>query len=762
MTIMNKTRTRMAKAPAALSLGLLLTSCSNSHPPPADIIGIDQATGSPTVIASPGGGGTSVRYDGRVRPAMDKSTGRMIEQIGAAPAPSVHHAPTPGVATEDGEGVTLNYLEADIREIVRQVLGDILKVNYTIVPGFQGQATIQTSHPLKREELLPTLQTLVSQAGGTMIYQNGLFRIGPSGDDTVIPPVVDPENTGIGSQVVPLRYASAKQLAAVLQPYVGDGAKMLADAGRNVIVVNGSLSARSSLVDLIRVFDVDALAGQSYALFPVKSGDPSKVATDLQHAMQIDAEGPLAGAISVVPIEQANAIMVIAKQKSYLDRAQRLISQIDTMSDEAGRSLHIYHLRNVQAMDIQPVLQRAINPPSGGAGETTPAPGSTPPTGEAAQTNNNGIGGMGVGGSGQAGLPAANGPLTAGQTPGLGGQQQVNSTTGGTGLPGTNENQADLGQELTGGAAKGPQIIADTKSNTLVVVATEPEYAKIEAAIRRLDVMPMQVLVEVTVAEVTLNNKLQYGTQFYLHSGSNQATLSNAVSPNSTAMSGQTPTSSLFPGTLAPNFPGFAIARTASSIQFALEALKAVTNVRVVSSPRLLILDRQQAKLQVGDLVPTISQTATSVVTSNSVIANSVQYQQTGVILAVTPQINTGGMVTLDINQQVSQVVNTTTSNIDSPTFQQRQVSSKVVVRDGETISLAGLISDNKSVGNSGVPWLNEIPLLGHLFSSQTNSDVRTELIILIAPHVVYDEHDARALTQELRRKLASPASLVE
>jgi general secretion pathway protein D len=278
--------------------------------------------------------------------------------------------------------------------------------------------------------------------------------------------------------------------------------------------------------------------------------------------------------------------------------------------------------------------------------------------------------------------------------------------------------------------------------------------------------MPMQVLVEVTVAEVTLNNSLQYGTQFFLHNGSTQATLSNATSsPTSIGSTSGTNSSlnpQLFPGTLAPNFPGFAIARTASSIQFALQALKSVTNVRVVSSPSLLILDRQQGKLQVGDMVPTISQTAASVITTDAPIVNSVEYQQTGVILAVTPKINSGGLVTLDINQQVSQVVNTTSSTINSPTFQTRQIASKVAVRDGETISLAGLISDNKSVGNSGLPWLNDIPVLGHLFSTQTNSDVRTELIVLLSPHIVYDEHDARALTLELRRKLAAPSSIAE
>jgi general secretion pathway protein D len=351
------------------------------------------------------------------------------------------------------------------------------------------------------------------------------------------------------------------------------------------------MSARASLVDLIHVFDVDYLAGQSYALFPVKSGDPAKIATDLQHALQLDPEGPLAGAITVVPIEQANAIMVITKDRSYLDRAQRLIAQIDRVADDAGRSLHIYHLKNVQAMDIQAVLQRAINPPSGGAGDTTPAPGNLPPTGEAAQTTTNGISG-GFGGGQTPGVGQnAGSPLGIGGASPQGGSQTFGQGAASGSSQTASAPQPDLGQEVQGGSAKGPQIIADTKSNTLVVVATEAEYSKIEAAIRRLDVMPLQVLVEVTVAEVTLNNSLQYGTQFFLHNGSTQATLTNAQSSSPTSVG---PTNeSLFPGTLAPNYPGFAIARTASSIQFALEALKSVTTVKVVSSPRLLILDHQ-------------------------------------------------------------------------------------------------------------------------------------------------------------------------
>jgi general secretion pathway protein D len=325
----------------------------------------------------------------------------------------------------------------------------------------------------------------------------------------------------------------------------------------------------------------------------------------------------------------------------------------------------------------------------------------------------------------------------------------------GTGATGVNTPPApptpDVNQQQAGAQALGPQIIADTHSNTLLVVSTDAEYAKIEPAIRRLDVMPMQVLIEATVAEVTLNDTLEYGTQFFLAHQGNRAILTNAQSPSTVNMGDKNLT--LFGSTMASNFPGFAIARAIGSTQFAIQALKEVTNVKVISSPKLLVIDRQQARLEVGDLVPIISQTAESTFTAGAPIVNSVQYQQTGVILTVTPRVNAGGLVTLDIDQSVSQVINTTSSSINSPTFQQRKVTSRVAVQDGETISLAGLIQDNRTEGNTGIPFLNEIPLLGHLFSTKTNKDERTELLVLLTPRVVYDQQQARALTEELRNK---------
>jgi general secretion pathway protein D len=748
-------RLRASLMPSALILiSLLLAGCGtlfhHSHRSSASKAPRPAATMVATAEAARSPVEAQTRVNGLIKPAPSPDRGPVVVERGREG--TVGAPPSHSFVSRDGD-ISLNYVDADIADIARAILGDILKVNYSIDSGFHGQATIHTSRPLRREELLPTLQNLVRQAGGTIVYQNGVFRITAADNDTVIAPLVDGASTTLASELVPLRFASAKQLASVLEPYVGEGAQILADPTRNVLVVTGSAPARQNLIDLIRVFDVDYLAGRSYALFPVKTGDPAKMVSDLQAALELDSGGALAGQLSIIPVEQANAIMVIAQQPIYLDRAAHLIAQLDRVRQSAGRNLHVYYLRNAQAADLQPLLQQAVNPPAsgGGTGGET-APGNLPPTAEparvssAAGTTSGAAQTAGVTGTGGTGQTAA---LTAGAT-----QNATPPLQSGT----------EASAPQVAGAPNGPQIIADLKNNALIIVATESEYATIEAAVRKLDVMPMQVLIEATVAEVTLNDSLQYGTQYFLTHHGYQATLTNAQSATPTFID-PTATSpitngALFPGLLAPAFPGLAIAKTGGSAQFALEALKSVTDVRVISAPKLLILDNEEARLQVGDLVPTITQSATAVTAAGAPVVNSIQYQQTGVILLVKPRVNSGGLVTLDISQEVSNVIATTTSTINSPTFQQRKIESKIVVQDGDTISLAGLISDKSQDGKQGIPVLQDIPVLGALFSTRDRSTARTELLVLITPHVVYDQSDARALTEELRSKLA-PSTLV-
>ncbi len=293
------------------------------------------------------------------------------------------------------------------------------------------------------------------------------------------------------------------------------------------------------------------------------------------------------------------------------------------------------------------------------------------------------------------------------------------------------------------------RIVPNAQNNAVMVYGTPEEEDTVVAMLRKIDILPLQVRIDATVAEVTLNDALQYGTQYYFKQGGLNGALTAAFNTS-------------IPGFSLGSISGFGLGGSNGNAQFAISALQAVTDLRVLSSPQLLVLDNQTARLEVGDLVPYLTTSSQGTLVAGSPVINSIAYQQTGVILNVTPRVNGGGLVTLDISQEVSEIDPTVTSTtgINSPAFSNRNVQSRVVVHDGQTIGLAGLIQDSLSKGNTGFPILKDIPVLGALFGQQNNNRVRTELLILVTPHVLYDQRDARSLTEDLREHLSGAAAV--
>jgi general secretion pathway protein D len=307
-------------------------------------------------------------------------------------------------------------------------------------------------------------------------------------------------------------------------------------------------------------------------------------------------------------------------------------------------------------------------------------------------------------------------------------------------------------------------ITADETNNALVVLATPREYAVIQDALRQLDIAPVQVLLEAAIAEVTLTNDTQFGVQYFLNGGHNQGVLTQGATVPLTTTSSVTGVTSPL-ANIAASYPGFSYMYTnGASIQIILNALDSITHVEVISAPEVMVLNNQLASLEVGDQVPILSGEAQSTVDADSPVVNSVEYLDTGIILKVTPRVNRSGQVMMDISQEVSGVDTNASSQstIGSPTIQQRKIDSSVSVADGETVALGGLFSDQRSTGTSGIPLLDRIPLIGNLFSNHDNSHNRTELMVLITPHVVNNPEKARAVTNELRKKLPAVQSLFD
>jgi general secretion pathway protein D len=636
-------------------------------------------------------------------------------------------SPPPGAAanaaTKGGDAasdVTLNFSGADIRDVINAVLGETLKLNYVIDPEVQGPVTFNVSRPVSRDEVLSTLEAVLNSRGATMVQSDGIIRVmplrGKDGKPTAAPPLGSgPAAQALGqhTEVFPLRFVGATDMQHLLEKVLPAGQPIAADDKHRLVLIQGSPSELQLAEDTVKVFDIDQLSGTSMALVPLRNADPAAIVDELRNIFSATRKEADSDAIRFMAIGRLNAVMVISRSGRYLDEARSWISRLDRVQDLTERRVYVYNLQYAKAVQIGEKLQglltnldikfRSPSAPGGSDGLAPAAPGFEGPAGAASAKPL----------SGPDALPP---PGTAAPPP--------------PPVPGAAPQPA--GQSETG-----VRIEADEAHNSLLISANARDYELIRQVLAGIDVPPLQVLIEVTVAEVDLNDNLNYGVEYFINSGKTNSFLT---------------TSSASTSGISPVVPGFNLSWVAGNFapKAVLDMLSDVTQTKVISTPQLLVLSNETARLQVGDVVPIITQTATSTVTNNPSIVNNITYKETGVVLEVTPRVNSGGFVTMDVNQSVSNVVNTTTSQIDSPTFQQRRLTSTISVKSGETILLGGLIQQNDNREASGIPILHDLPGVGPLFGSHTNGAGRTELIMLMTPHVISNDADSRSLTTKI------------
>lgn len=613
--------------------------------------------------------------------------------------PTVTATPT----TPSGDEVVLNFEGADIREVAKTIITDILRETYIIDPRVQGTVNLHTSKPIPRSALLATLETVLRMNGAAVIREEGIYKIVPSAAaprGSVTPQLGSatvPLPSGYSIQIIPLQFIAAKEMAKILEPYAPEPGAVRVDELRNLIILAGSERERKHMLETIQIFDVDWLAGMSVGLFTLQSADVKTVYPELEKIFGDKAQGPLAGVIRLVPIERLNGILVITPQPKYLEQAQIWLERLDKSGGTGAGRLYVYPVQNGNAEKLAALLNQLFS----GKKTTTR---TTPPPGLAPGTTPAEIRGVTLQPPG-APLPPPQAAATA-------------ASGDGVALP----------TDVT--------VIADKDNNALLILASASDYEKIETALRKLDVVPRQVLIEVTIAEVTLTDNLSLGLEWLFNRYGNTGTLDmGAVG-------------------LAPLVPGFSLVRKINGeTRGVLNILGEDANVNVISSPHVMVHDNQTAKIQVGSRVPTLSSTQSLAGTTTGII-NSVQYLETGVLLSVTPHINAGGLVTMEIQQEVSDATATRTSGIDSPTIRKRAAQTTVTVQNGETIVLGGMIKDDRSFNSSGIPLLSQIPLVGALFGSQSVVDSRTELVLFITPKVASNNQQARQITEEFRKKV--------
>ena len=673
--------------------------------PPAKLA----TTASPSVV--PTGPATVAATDPLRETARTYlGTGNFVNQ--KPPAPSASTGP---------EEFTLNFEDLDIRQIVQYILGDYLKEFFTIHPQTSGKATIRTSKAVSKQDLLPILEGLLRDAGQVMLKEEGMYKIRPAalGIKGSVSPILGgvdkPLPTGYTPLVVQLKYVGVTDMARILLPYQADPASVQQDAIRNLLTITGTQRELRHLLDIIELFDVDFLAGYSIGLYPL-STDVKALGGDLDRIFGAGAQSPLAGIVKYIPIERLNALLVVTTQPRYLEEAKKWIERLDKGGGVAGGlRLNVYPVQHGKAEKLAQLLSEVYGNKQGGSTAPALAPGQRPA---------------------QITTPTAPGSPVAPQTPLQSALQSLVSFAGG-GV----------------GVSKDVRIIADNDNNALLILASPSDYETIQSALRQLDVPRRQVSVEVLVAEVTLNDELKFGIEWFVNARNNTTGALRTAADGSTSVLPILPNvaAGIDPRSLISAVPGLQLINLGpgGDIRAVLQALGKDGRSKTISTPRVMVLDNEKASINVGSQI-SVDTGASSGVTTGGTVVTTRQYISTGVILSVTPRINAGGRVTLDITQEVSSPIGTGAN----PNISTRKAQTVLTVSSGDTIPLAGLIQEFDATASSGLPLLSKIPLIGGLFGTQSLTKTRTELVILITPTVVTSSEDARAVTDEIRKKL--------
>jgi general secretion pathway protein D len=591
------------------------------------------------------------------------------------------------------EGTTLNFVNADIKIVAKAILGDLLKLNYQIAGNVQGTVTIQTSQPLQRDAILPAFEQALSL--------NNLALV-KSGDTYKITTLDEAEKS---SSITPILFGRGESA-------IGYGVEVVPLKFVNATQMQQLLTP---LLPNAGMLQVDATRNLLFV-----KGTQAERATILDNIALFDVDWLKGMSFALYSPQNIDGRELARELQEVVGGAsgplQGLVRFVPI------ERLNALLLISTQAQYLDELLKWTQRLDVPGQGSDRRIMIYRVQHGRAADLASVldkalSLGGASLGGgAGATGPPP--GPPTSSGTPDL----PITRADAGISL-------RDLGDA---------NITADDIDNALIILASPKAYETIRSALVQLDTEPLQVLLEAAIAEVTLTDKLRYGVQY-------------ASQPNDQS---RVVFSSSASEAIAGLLPGLTYTFNNADIKIVLDALSSLTKVEVLSSPQVLVLNNQTATLQVGDQVPIVTEQAVSTITSGAPVVNSVRYQDTGVILKVTPRVNDGGLVMMDISQEVSSVTTTTSSAIDSPTIQQRKINSTVAVQDGETIAIGGLITSNKTRGKQGIPLLQSIPGLGGLFRATNNEDDRTELIVLITPHVIANTERARAVTEELRAKL--------
>ncbi|MFL2916852.1 MAG: type II secretion system secretin GspD [Thalassobaculaceae bacterium] len=567
--------------------------------------------------------------------------------------------------------LSVELTKVDIKQAIKIILGDILKLNYVLHPNVRGLVTLRTVRPITKTQMLGLLDAVLEAHGLMAVHGDGIVQIIPSSSkkDAKVTHLLKQTKDGFGVEVIPLTNIPTGKMLKLLAPVVEKDDVIDLPGMNNLLLISGIKKQRITIKKLIELLDVDAMASQYVAIVSLRNTRPEVMISELEQILSPRGNG----LVRFTPIKRLNALMAITPNQKLIETVNLWIARLDKTKDADERRLFVYFVKHSDATALTETLKGVF----------------------------------------------------------------ASSVRHRRGILQDNDVKNKDTKSALSQTTLHPNFNSDHASNSILIWATGREYELISEVLTKVDISPLQVLIEGTVLEVTLQDNLRYGLKYLIESGNFRSlfTQSNAAIA-----------SSILPG-FGVTFGG------QNTTKLVIDALSEITDVRVVSSPQLLVMDGGTARLHVGDQVPIITRTSSSTATDDNRITNEIEYRDTGVTLDITPKVKSSGTVTLNISQTVSDVVRTSSSEINSPTIQQRQVTSTASLQSGTTALLAGLIREVATDIKSGIPLLHKLPVLGHFFGTTGEQKQRTELVVLISPKVIKSRDESEKITEDILQK---------
>ena len=735
----------VARACVATSLYLVLPGCVTS-------------SGTPTASLAPDDTMASVRnadFGARFPLASEGDSGRSRESSlplifpGSDTESEPQRGRDPDMRTASlqqaaflrGDGVEMNFDGADVQTVAKSLLGDILQLNFVVDPRVQGSVTLTSAGPIPRKDVLPAFESVLRMSNAAIVHSGNLVKIVPIPEAAGGGISVGAGEPGFGVSLVHLQYTSASTVAKTAESFLSRPGAIRVVPSRNLLLIQGTTAERQAALDAVATFDVEWLQNQSVGVYPLKSTSPETMIGELERIFETNEGGSGQGIVRFQPVSRMNAVMVVTKNPKLLTQTTQWISRLDR-SDTTGTTLRTFRLKNGNATQVAKILndifggQRSGASADGAAKQIAPGVDSsqsrldsldrgsssgsaTPPTGSGSDNH------------------AAN-PIAAAFSAFSDRKDADSDATGGSSAASGGNPQRGTFQNL--------RITADAVNNAVVVYSNQEDYRIVERAVRDLDRPQMQVAIDATVAEVTLTDQLQFGVQAFLNSNQASVGLFGAAQ-----VAAQSAAQSTLLQTVAPGLN--LVLGSQAQPRVILNALSTITDVKVLSSPSIVAMDNQPALLQVGDEIPITTSSATVISNSATPIVNTIQMRDTGIILKVLPHVHSNGAIQLEIDQEISGVVNPDQQTL-TPTISQRRVHSTVSVISGQTVLLAGLISVNDQKTKSSVPGLQDIKFIGDLLGNTSSTKTKSEIIIFIKTRLIRNSADAGAVTEEFRDRL--------